>query len=206
MGDEQRQVVEPLPERGKAELDALQPVEEVLAELTLGDQLLEVLVGRGDDADVDVDGFDAADALDPALLERAQDLHLHAERHVADLVEEERASLGQLEAAGPRPDGAREGAALVPEQLGFEQTLGNRGGVDGDQRAVLSRAPPVAGPRQDLVAGSALPLDQDREVRWGRALSHVEHPPERLGLADHLLEAGDRKSTRLNSSHIKISY
>ena len=41
----------------------------------------------------------AAEALDLALLERAQQLHLGRHVDVADLVEEERAALGQLEAA-----------------------------------------------------------------------------------------------------------
>ena len=162
-------IIEALAERGQTKSHALQPVEEVLPKLALGDHLLEVLVGRGDDAHVDADRLDAADPLDLALLERAQDLHLHAERHVADLVEEERAFLGELETSGTRPDGAGEGAALVAEQLGFEQTFGDRGGVDGDQRAILARAQPVDGARQDLLARAALALDQDGQVGRRRA-------------------------------------
>jgi hypothetical protein len=61
-----------------------------------------------------------AHALDLALLERAQDLRLHGERHVADLVEEQRRAARPLEASGARENGAGEGAALVAEQLGFE--------------------------------------------------------------------------------------
>ena len=41
----------------------------------------------------------AADALELALLEHAQQLRLQLERQLADLVEEERAAVGQLEAA-----------------------------------------------------------------------------------------------------------
>ena len=54
---------------------------------------------------------------------------------VADLVEEERAALGHLEAAAPARDGPGEGALLVPEQLAQQQRLDERGAVDGDQRA-----------------------------------------------------------------------
>src|SRR5262249_41646175 len=106
MGNQQRQVIEALSKRGQAESHALQPVEEVLPKLALCDHLLEVLVGRSDDAHIDADRLDAADPLDLALLEGPQDLHLHAGRHVADLVEEERAFLGELETPGTRPDGA----------------------------------------------------------------------------------------------------
>ena len=43
-----------------------------------------------------------AHALELALLEHAQELHLHLGRHLADLVEEERAVVGELEAPGLR--------------------------------------------------------------------------------------------------------
>ncbi len=65
-----------------------------------------------------------ADALDHALLEEAQQLDLERQRHVADLVEEQRAAAGQLDLALGGLDRAGEGALLVPEQLAFEQGLG----------------------------------------------------------------------------------
>ena len=43
-----------------------------------------------------------ADALELALLEHAQQLGLQLERDLADLVEEERAAVGELEAPGDR--------------------------------------------------------------------------------------------------------
>ena len=45
--------------------------------------------------------------LDAALLQDAQELHLHRQRHVADFVEKERALVGLLEAALALADGAR---------------------------------------------------------------------------------------------------
>jgi hypothetical protein len=69
----------------------VEAVVEVLAEAPGGDLLLEVAVGRGDEAHVDGDGLDAAHAVDLALLDRAQELHLHLDGDLADLVEEERA-------------------------------------------------------------------------------------------------------------------
>ena len=78
----------------------VEPVVEVLAELAVGDQLLEVAVRRRDHAHVDANGLAAADALELALLQHAQQLDLHVQRHVADLVEEQRAAVGELEAAG----------------------------------------------------------------------------------------------------------
>ena len=80
---------------------------EVLAEAALADLLLEVLVGGGDDPHVHLDRARAAHGLDVLLLQRAQDLGLGLEAHVADLVEEERAAVGQLELALARGEGAR---------------------------------------------------------------------------------------------------
>ena len=65
-----------------------------------------------------------AEPLDLALLERAQQLGLEIDPQAADLVEEERAAVGQLELAGLARVGAGEGALLVAEQLGLEQVSG----------------------------------------------------------------------------------
>ena len=47
----------------------------------------------------DLDRLGAAEPLELALLQHAQQLHLRRQVDVADLVEEQRAALGQLEAA-----------------------------------------------------------------------------------------------------------
>src|SRR5690625_7002687 len=40
----------------------------------------------------------------------------------------------------------------------------------------------------------------------GNTVLVVEHKPEMIAIADHVIDLGDRKSTRLNSSHVAISY
>ena len=87
-----------LAQRGQANRHDVEAVEEVLAERPAGDELLQIAVGRRDEAHVDADRLDAADALELALLQHAQELHLHLDRDLADLVEEERAAVGELEA------------------------------------------------------------------------------------------------------------
>ena len=52
-------------------------------------------------------GCRAAEALEALLLQDAQQLDLRGARQVADLVEEERAAVGQLEAASVLAVGAR---------------------------------------------------------------------------------------------------
>ena len=128
----------------------VQAVEQILAEAPGGDLGLDVPMRGGEDAHVDLDCLLAADALELALLQHAQQLELQARRHVADLVEEQRPLVGQLEAPELPLHRARERALLVAEQLRFQQRLGQRAAVDLDERPAArassargSRAPPA---------------------------------------------------------------
>ena len=60
-------------------------------------------MGGRDDAHIDLDGLVAADRLERLLLKHAQNLGLDRARHIADLVEEQRAAIGGGEA--PLPGG-----------------------------------------------------------------------------------------------------
>ena len=80
---------------------------------------------RGDEPDVDLDGVGAAQPLELTLLQHPQQLHLGGEVDVADLVEEQRAALGELEPPFLARLGAGEGALLVAEQLRLDQAVGS---------------------------------------------------------------------------------
>ena len=71
--------------------------------------------------DVGLDRLGAAEPLELALLQHAQQLDLRRQVDVADLVEEQRAALGQLEAPLLARFGAGERALLVAEQLRLDQ-------------------------------------------------------------------------------------
>ena len=94
----------------------------------------QVLVRRRDHPHVDLDARRAADRLDRLLLQHAQHLGLRLQAHVADLVEEDRAAVGDLELAAAIGDRAGERAAHVAEQLALDQLLRNRRAVDLDER------------------------------------------------------------------------
>ena len=114
---------------GDEEGDDVEAVEEVLAKIALGDFVFEVLVGGGDDADIDVDGVGGADGEETLLVQGPQDLGLCFEAHVTDLVEEKGAAIRSFE--GPaffvgdlRASTAGGGAVAVAEELGFDVVLG----------------------------------------------------------------------------------
>src|SRR5436190_2051102 len=77
----------------------------------------QIAMGRGDDADIGADRLPAANGGELALLQYAQQAGLRLGRHIADLVEEQRAAGGLLEASLVARGGASEGAAFMAEEL-----------------------------------------------------------------------------------------
>jgi hypothetical protein len=73
-------------------------------------------------------------------LQHTQELDLGLQADAADLVQEQRASVGLLQLASAPVRCAGERPTLVAEELGLEQALGQRAAVDGDQREVAARA------------------------------------------------------------------
>ena len=129
-----RDVLAPHPQRRNRQRQDVEAVEQILAKLSAFDTVEQFAIGRGDDADVDLDRFAAADRLDRAFLQRAQQLHLCGQRQFADFVEEQRAAGGLDEFAGVAFGGAGEGALLVAEQDLLHQVVGNGAAIDRDER------------------------------------------------------------------------
>jgi len=97
---QQRHVLGPVPQRRQIDGDDVEPVEQVLAELALGDPVLQICVGCGDDPNVNTQRARFADREDLALLEKSQQLGLDVDWQVADFIEEQRAADGGPKHAG----------------------------------------------------------------------------------------------------------
>ena len=87
MHGERDHVVPTFAQGRHANLDLRKAVVEVRAKPALAGGRFQILVGRGDEADIDRNLFDAADAEVAGAVEHAQQLHLHAQVEIADLVE-----------------------------------------------------------------------------------------------------------------------
>ena len=187
VGDD-HDVLRALAQRREGQVHDRETIEEILAEpprLQLG---LQILVGRGDDAGVDAEHLAAPDALELTLLQKAEELDLQRRAHLADLVEEERAAVRQLELALSLRVRAGVGAALVAEQLGLEQGVRDRAAVDRHERPVAPRAVRVDGPRQELLARSTLALDQHGDVGPRDAAHDREDLAHRGRVSQHVRE------------------
>ncbi len=123
------------------------------------------------------DGLERAERPDLAVLQHAQQPRLQRQRHVADLVEEQRAAAGlhdqPLRSLASR---AGEGAGLVAEQLGIDQALRHRRAVQRDIIVARAVARRVDGAREHVLAGAGLATQQDRQIEMADASSAASRP------------------------------
>ena len=186
---ERDDVLAPLGERREGERDDVQAVVEVLAESPFFHLDVEVAVRRGDDPHVHRRPLRGADRSHLPVLQHAQELRLQSERHVADLIQEQRPSV----CGGDEPlvivGRAGKGAFAVAEQFRFEQVLRYGGAIDGDEGPLGAAARAMYGAREKLLSRSARSVDENARVRLRdqarlvkdvlhfRALRHEFAPP-----------------------------
>src|SRR5438309_744135 len=111
-------------------------------------------------------------------------------RKVADLVQEQGPSVSPLESSDTSRHRAGVGAALVTEQLAFQQSGWDCGAIHFHKWTIRSVTALVYSLRNQLLAGSCFPVDQYRGVGWGHETDHIEYPPESSALTDY---AGQRR-------------
>jgi hypothetical protein len=100
---EQRNVFHAFPEGRQANRENVEPVEQILAKCALDDPSFKIPVCRRDDPDVHGNPHRAPKPLDSTLFQHAEQLDLDVGRQVADLVEEDRRAIRQLETSVKAP-------------------------------------------------------------------------------------------------------
>ena len=140
----------------------------------------------------------SAPTLQFAGLHETEQQALHAQRHLADLVQEHRAAVGHLELALLVAVGAGEGAPHVPKQFRFEQGFRQPGAVHRHHRARRARALAVNGVRHELLADAALAGNQYLGVGFGDPIDLFRQLDNRRALADQV--SIPLRSHRLSSS------
>lgn len=159
---DRQNVLPSLSQGRKLHLDDTDPIEEVLAKTSFLDHLTQVLVGGGDDADIELDLFGRSDPFQFVLLKNSKKFGLHGQRHFSKLIEEEGPSLCHLELSGLSAlfcSGER--TFFVAEEFTFKEVFGDTRTVDGDEGVLFSLALLVDRPCHKLFAGSCLSRDQD---------------------------------------------
>ena len=179
-----RHVAATLAQRWHAQLDHVDAIEQILAELALLNQLAEVLVGGREDAHVHRNLVATADGAYRLLLDRAQQFHLHVQRQFGHFVEEQRAALGGLEQAFLVGAGTGEAALAMTEELAFHQLGRNRAAVDRHERAARTRALLVDQAGHQLLAHAGFTGDVDRCLVAGELADGGTHLLHRGRVAD----------------------
>jgi len=170
-------------ERRDPDRDDLEPVVEILAESLGGDSLLQIPVGRRDQAEIDFDLRGTAHPPKLVPLDDAQELGLSGGIELTDLVEEQRAAVGELEQALLPIVRPSEGTALVSEQLVLEDFSPQRRAVEGDEEVVLPRPGRMQRSRDELLARAALAEYENARLvapdtcNRGVHLGHRRRPP-----------------------------
>src|SRR5207245_569852 len=123
------------------------------------------------------------------LVERSEQLALQLGRERVHFVEEHRSALCDLEEAGFGGLRVGKGAALMTEQLAFEQGARKRRAIELDERRGGARATVVQGAGEQLFASPGFARDEDRSVAvWHDAGCTFESGPEDRALAHDIAE------------------
>jgi hypothetical protein len=118
-----------------------------------------------------------ADSTELLFLDEAEQLDLHFERQIADLVKESSAAIGQFHQAFLVFRGAAERAFGVPKQLALHERAHQRSAIDGHEPPMWIRV--VYRPRHDFLPRAALSQKQHRQTVASRL---VDETPNRQNL------------------------
>ena len=135
----------------------------------------QVTVRGGDDANVDRHRPGAADPIDDAFLDRAQQFGLQPHVHFRNFVQQQGAAGGFLELSDASRDRAGKRALLMAEQFGFQQMLGDRRAIDADERLLGAIGAGMDVARHHLLAGAGFAGDHDGGVGAGDLLRQFDH-------------------------------
>ena len=162
---QQRDVFRTFGQRRDLQVDHVQAVVEIFAELVAGHHFWQIAVGSGDNSHVNIDIAVAAQRAHFALLQHAQQLDLQRRGHVANFVQEQRAAFRRLEQPFTAAYRTGECAAGMTKQFGFKQLLRERATVNRNKGVLAARAGVMNCLREDLFPGSALAVDEHADVR-----------------------------------------
>ena len=130
----------------------------------------------GHQAHIGLPRLHAAHPAEGAGLQKPQQLDLQGLRHIADLVQKQRAAVGGFNQAFLAHMRAGERAFFVAEQFALEQIVRQARAIDDHERPALTPAGLVHGMRKQLLAGARFAQQQHRQMRR----SHALHPGKRL--------------------------
>jgi len=157
--------------------DDVEPVKQVRTEQPSLYFLLQIAVGGHDQPEVQLDSLGTGQPLDGLFLNQLQQLGLDVVRQFADLVQKQRAVVGQFDLANFSGGGcAGERALLVAEQLRLNQVFMQHGAVDLNKRSIGPAAHFMNGLGDGTLPHAGLTGDEDVGLGICRILHQRPQP------------------------------
>src|SRR5262249_14733607 len=117
---------------------------------------------------------------------RAQQLCLRLAAEISDFIQEQRASMRELEPPDATIGRTSEGAALMPEHLALDEIAWNRRTVHPHVRPIAPWASGMNRRSDELLARARFASDQHPRISWCNAIDQRAHLLNARAIADHL--------------------
>src|SRR5437868_1114661 len=164
---EQRNVLVALPQWRYSERNYIQAIVKIFAKGVLSHCPIQFAIRGCYYPHINRDLAGPAHGPHRALLQNAQQLHLHRQRHLADLVEENRSPIGHLEEAPFVLIRSGESSFYISKQFALQQSFGKCATIYGYERVRGARRAYMNRARDQFFAGTTFSLNQYR-ARGGR--------------------------------------
>ena len=194
MSDQRRNVFSSLPQRRQYQRKNIHPVKQILTEFLLAHPGFEIVMRRYHHPHIHAYRLIATNAFHFCFFQHPQQLRLHGQRHVANLIQKNCAVIGLLELSNMPSRCAGERSFLVPEKFRLNQLGRNRRAIQGHKRTPRARTAFVNRSRHQLFSCARFSQDADPRFTHRHALQLRHHAlhgcalPYNLVLAQALLE------------------
>jgi hypothetical protein len=150
--------IQALPQRWYHDVDNIESIVQVLPKLAFLNARFQVSVRCGYDSHVHSRRFFGSDSIKLAILEHLEQFGLKSKIHIADLIQKNRAAIGQLKLSGITFEGARKRASLIAEQFAFHEFGWERCTIQFQEDLPSTKRMIVNVTRQDLFAHASFAL------------------------------------------------
>ena len=187
-GHEQGNILTPLAKRRDFDPGHAYAVEQIGAEIPLLHLLAQIAVCGRQHAHVDFSRLRFAEPGDFSFLQDSEEVRLHVQGNVSNLVEKERPFLGGFEHSLVIGNRSCERPPPMSEELARQQRIREAGAVHGEERPLRPGARFVNGACHELLARSRLTFHQYGRVHGGHVPYELVEGAHGVDLADQVMK------------------
>ena len=144
-----------------------QAVKQIFPKTTLGYLFVELTVGSGNNAHIEIDQTRAAKTLYLSLLQHTKQFCLQFNRHFRNFIKEQSTAVGLFKFPSSALMCTGKSTLLITKQNGLEHALGHSRAIERNKRPVTAFRTFVDGPGQYFFSGSRFSTDQNCSIGKG---------------------------------------